>query len=49
MKLASHVGGVNSAHNQAVKESEDLLKEKKHIQSVLLSNQIKIKLNIGFN
>ena len=47
--LNSHVGGVNSAHNQAVKESEDLLKEKKHIQSVLLSNQIKIKLNIGFN
>ena len=49
VKLASHVEGVNSAHNQAVKESEDLLKEKKHIQSVLLSNQIKIKLNIGFN
>ena len=35
-KLNSHVGGVNSAHNQAVQKSEDLLKEKKHIQSVLV-------------
>ena len=35
-KLDSHVGGVNSAHNQAVKKSEDLLKEKQHIQSVLV-------------
>ena len=34
LKLDSHVGGVNSAHNQAVKKSEDLLKEKQHIQSV---------------
>ena len=30
-KLLSNVGGVNSAHNQAVKKSEDLMKEKQHI------------------
>ena len=36
VKLDSHVGGVNSAHNQAVKKSEDLPKEKQHIQSVLV-------------
>ena len=48
-KLSSHVGGVNSAHYQAVKKSEDLMKEKQHIRSALVSNQIKIKLNIGFN
>ena len=27
-KLNSHVGGIISAHNQAVKKSEDLMKEK---------------------
>ncbi|KAM3695736.1 hypothetical protein ACJW31_07G155700 [Castanea mollissima] len=32
-KLDSHVGGVNSAHNQVVKKSEDLQKEKQHIQT----------------
>ena len=43
-KLNSHVGGVNSAHNQAIQKSEDLLKEKQHIQSVFVkqSNQDKI-------
>ena len=35
-KLDSHVGGVNNAHNQAVKKGEDLLKEKQHIQSVFV-------------
>ena len=35
-KLKSHVGAVNSTHNQAVKKSEDLMKEKQHIQSVLV-------------
>ena len=35
-KLNSHFGGVNSAHNQAFKKSEDLMKEKQHIQSVLV-------------
>ena len=35
-KLTSHVGGVNSAHKQAVQKSEDLMKKKQHIQSVLV-------------
>ena len=43
MKLNSHVGGVNSAHNQAVKKGEDLLKEKQHIQSVLVKQSNKYK------
>ena len=30
-KLLSYVGGVNSAYNQTVKKSEDLMKEKQHI------------------
>ena len=42
-KLDSYVGGVNSAHNQAVKKSEDLLKEKQHIQSVLVKQSNKDK------
>ena len=45
MKLDSHVGKVNSAHNQAVKKSEDLLKEKQHIQSVLVKQSNKDKLD----
>ena len=51
MKLDSHVGGVNSAHNQAVKKSEDLLKEEWHIQSVLVkqSNQDKIEYRVQLN
>ncbi|KAL4604488.1 hypothetical protein ACB092_10G197000 [Castanea dentata] len=50
-KLDSHVGGVNSAHNQAVKKSEDLQKEKQHIQSVLVkqSNQDKAEYRIQLN
>ncbi|KAM3690878.1 hypothetical protein ACJW31_09G152900 [Castanea mollissima] len=50
-KLDSHVGGVNSAHNQAVKKSEDLQKEKQHIQSLLVkqSNQDKAKYRIQLN
>ena len=43
MKFDSHVGRVNSAHNQAVKKSEDLLKEKQHIQSVLVKQSNKDK------
>ena len=43
MKLDFHVGGVNSAHNQAVKKSENLLKEKQHIQSVLVKQSNKDK------
>ena len=50
-KLNSHVGGVNSAHNQAVKKSEDLMKEKQHSQSVLVkqSNQDKIEYRVQLN
>ena len=49
--LLSHVGGVNSAHNQAIKKSEDLMKEKQHIQSVLVnqSNQDKIEYQVQLN
>ncbi|KAL0015263.1 hypothetical protein SO802_002332 [Lithocarpus litseifolius] len=51
LKLDSHVGGVNSAYNQAVKKSEDLLKEKQHIQSVLVkqSNQDKLEYRVQLN
>ena len=47
-KLSSHVGGVNSACNQAVKKSEDPMKEKQHIHSVLVkqSNQYKIEYRV---
>ena len=50
-KLNSHVGGVNSAHNQTVQKSEDLLKEKQHIQSVLVKqlNQDKIEYRVQLN
>ncbi|KAK4599601.1 hypothetical protein RGQ29_009588 [Quercus rubra] len=50
-KLDSHVGGVNSAHNQAIKKVEDLLKEKQHIQSVFVkqSKQDKTKYRIQLN
>ena len=50
-KLLSHVGGVNSAHNQAIKKSEDLMKENQHIQSVLVkqSNQDKIEYQVQLN
>ena len=51
MKLDSHVGRVNSAHNQAVKKSEDLLKEKQHIESVLVkqSNKDKLEYRVQLN
>ncbi|KAK9998156.1 hypothetical protein SO802_017759 [Lithocarpus litseifolius] len=51
LKLDSHVGGVNSAHNQTVKKSEDLLKEKQHISTVLVkqSNQDKLEYGIQLN
>ena len=50
-KLNSHVGGVNSANNQTVKKSEDLLKERQHIQSVLFkqSNQDKTEYRVQLN
>ena len=42
-KLKSHVGVINSTHNQAVKKSEDLMKEKQHIQSVFVKQSNKDK------
>ena len=50
-KLNSHVGGVNSAHNQAIKKSKDLMKEKQHIQSILIkqSNQDKLEYRVQLN
>uniref|UniRef100_A0A7N2LFT8 Zinc finger MYM-type protein 1-like n=1 Tax=Quercus lobata TaxID=97700 RepID=A0A7N2LFT8_QUELO len=50
-RLDSHVGGVNSAHNQAVKKSEDLLKEKQYIQSILVkqSNKDKLEYQVQLN
>ena len=50
-KLNSYAGGVNSAQNQAIKKSKDLMKEKKHIQSVLVkqSNQNKIEYRVQLN
>ncbi|XP_030923235.1 zinc finger MYM-type protein 1-like [Quercus lobata] len=50
-KLNSHVGGVNSAHNQTIKKSGDLMKEKQHIQSVLVkqSNKDKIEYRVQLN
>ena len=50
-EVNSHVGGVNSAHNQAIKKSEDLMKEKQHIQSILVkqSNQDKIEYRVQLN
>ena len=51
MKLDSHVGGINSAHNQTIKNGEDLLKEKQHIQSVLVkqSNKDKLEYRVQLN
>ena len=51
VKLDSHVGRVNSAHNQAVKKSADLLKEKQHIESVLVkqSNKDKLEYRVQLN
>ena len=50
-KLSSHVGGVNNTHNQIFKKSEDLMKEKQHIRSVLIkkSNQDKIEYRVQLN
>ena len=43
-KLDLYVGGVNSAHNQALKNGENIMKQNQHIQSVFVkqSNQEKI-------
>ena len=46
---SSYVGGVNSAHNQVVKKSEDLMKEKQHIQSVLVKQSNQDRTEYRFN
>ncbi|XP_075664911.1 uncharacterized protein LOC142634498 [Castanea sativa] len=50
-KLDQHVGGVNSAHNQALKDGENLMKQNQHIQSVFVkqSNQDKIEYRTQLN
>ncbi|KAL4653987.1 hypothetical protein ACB092_01G345500 [Castanea dentata] len=50
-KLDQHVGGVNSAHNQAFKDGENLMKQNQHIQSVFVkqSNQDKIEYQTQLN
>ena len=50
-KLQIHVGGVNSAHNQAAKKCEDLMKPEQHIQNVFVkqSNQDKIEHRTHLN
>ena len=50
-KLDLHVGGVNSAHNQALKNGENLMKQNQHIQSVFVkqSNQDKIEYQTQLN
>ena len=50
-KLLFHVGGVNSAHNQAIKKSEDISKENQYIQSILVKqlNQDKIEYWVQLN
>lgn len=35
-KLQIHVGGINSPHNQVVKNNEDLMKQKQQIESVFV-------------
>ena len=44
-KPDQHVGGVNSAYNQALKNDENLMKQNQHIQSIFVkkSNQDKIE------
>ncbi|XP_028083501.1 zinc finger MYM-type protein 1-like [Camellia sinensis] len=50
-RLAVHVGDCNSAHNQAWKKCEDLMKQKQHIQEVFRkqSDQAKIDYQTRLN
>ena len=50
-KLDLHVGGVNSAHNQALKNGENLMKQNQYIQSVFVKqlNQDKIEYQTQLN
>jgi hypothetical protein len=50
-KLRTHVGGVNSTHNQAVKSCDDLMKPNQHINNVFVkqTKEEKIKYRIQLN
>jgi hypothetical protein len=50
-KLRTHVEGVNSAHNQAVKKCKDLMKPNQHINNVFVkqTKEEKIKYRIQLN
>jgi hypothetical protein len=50
-KLQTHVRGINSAHNQAIKNCDDLMKPNQHITSVFVkqTNQDKIIYQIQLN
>uniref|UniRef100_A0A2N9GI12 TTF-type domain-containing protein n=1 Tax=Fagus sylvatica TaxID=28930 RepID=A0A2N9GI12_FAGSY len=50
-KLQTHVGGVNSAHHQARKKCEDLMKPNQHINNVFVkqTKEEKIKYRIQLN
>ena len=48
-KLNSYVGEVNSAHNQVSRRVKIKWRKSNTLKVFWLSNQIKIKLNIGFN
>ncbi|GMP55747.1 hypothetical protein CsSME_00020477 [Camellia sinensis var. sinensis] len=50
-RLRIHVGGLNSAHNQAVKKCEVLMKQKQHIESAFSkqSEQAKIEYRTRLN
>ncbi|KAL4600720.1 hypothetical protein ACB092_11G218600 [Castanea dentata] len=43
-KLDQHVGGVNSAHNQALKDGENQMKQNQHIQSVFVKQSSQDKI-----
>jgi hypothetical protein len=47
-KLRTHVGGINSAHNQAVKKCKNLMKSNQHINNVFVkqTKEEKIKYRI---
>ena len=50
-KLRTHVGGANSAHNQAVKNCDDLMKPNQYINNIFVkqTNEEKIKYRIQLN
>ena len=50
-RLRIHVGGLNSAYNQAMKKCEVLMKQKQHIESAFSkqSEQVKIEYRTRLN